>query len=44
MMQIKCFEFNFLPVNTYIIWDETGEAAIIDPGCFYPGETDQLIH
>lgn len=42
MMQIKCFEFNFLPVNTYVIWDETKEAAIIDPGCYYPGETDAL--
>lgn len=41
-MQVKCFEFNFLPVNTYVIWDETKEAAVIDPGCFYPGETDTL--
>ena len=42
MMNVKCFEFNFLPVNTYVIWDETKEAAVIDPGCFYPGETEQL--
>ena len=42
MMQVKCFEFNFLPVNTYVIWDETNEAAIIDPGCYFPGETDKL--
>ena len=42
MMQVKCFEFNFLPVNTYVVWDETKETAIIDPGCFYPGETDTL--
>jgi len=42
MMQVKCMEFNFLPVNTYVIWDETKEAAVIDPGCFYPGETDLL--
>ena len=42
MMQVKCFEFNFLPVNTYVIWDETREAAIIDPGCFYSGESDRL--
>lgn len=42
MMNIKCFEFNFLPVNTYVIWDETLDAAIIDPGCFYPGENEQL--
>ena len=37
-MNIKCFEFNFLPVNTYIIWDDTLQAAIIDPGCFYQDE------
>ena len=42
MMQVKCMEFNFLPVNTYVIWDDTGEAAVIDPGCFYPGETGRL--
>lgn len=42
MMQVKCFEFNFLPVNTYVIWDETDEAAIIDPGCFYPEESKTL--
>ena len=42
MMQVKCFEFNFLPVNTYILWDETKEAAIIDPGCYFKGETDKL--
>jgi glyoxylase-like metal-dependent hydrolase (beta-lactamase superfamily II) len=42
MMNVKCLEFNFLPVNTYIIWDETKEAAVIDPGCYYPDESAQL--
>ena len=42
MMNVKCFEFNFLPVNTYVVWDETLEAAVIDPGCFYDGESDAL--
>lgn len=42
MMNIKCFEFNFLPVNTYVVWDGTNQAAVIDPGCYYPGETEQL--
>ncbi|MCQ2065938.1 MAG: MBL fold metallo-hydrolase [Bacteroidaceae bacterium] len=41
-MNVKCFEFNFLPVNTYVVWDETLEAAVIDPGCFYDGESDAL--
>ena len=34
-MRIKRFEFNMFPVNTYVLWDETKEAVIIDPGCFY---------
>lgn len=42
MMQIRCLEFNFLPVNTYVVWDESRECAIIDPGCFYPGENEKL--
>ena len=37
-MKIKRFEFNMFPVNTYVVWDETGEAAIIDPGCYYQEE------
>lgn len=41
-MNVKCLEFNFLPVNTYIIWDDTKECAIIDPGCFYEGESERL--
>ncbi len=41
-MNVKCLEFNFLPVNTYIIWDDTNECAIIDPGCFYKGENEKL--
>ena len=42
MISVKCFEFNFLPVNTYVVWDETCQAVVIDPGCYYPGETEQL--
>lgn len=37
-MKIKRFEFNPLPVNCYILWDETGEAVVIDPGCYYDSE------
>ena len=31
-----------LPVNTYVVWDETNEAAVIDPGCYYKGEGEEL--
>lgn len=37
-MKIKKFEFNNFPVNTYVVYDETGEAAVIDCGCIYPEE------
>ena len=35
MLHIKTFEFNMLPVNTYVVWDETKEAVVIDCGCYY---------
>lgn len=42
-MIVKCFEFNMLPVNTYVVWNQDNrEAVIIDPGCYFPGETDIL--
>lgn len=43
MLKIKQFEFNMLPVNTFVIWDEhTREAAVIDAGCYFPEECDKL--
>ena len=36
-MKIKRFEFNMFPENCYVLWDETNEAVVIDPGCFYEG-------
>src|SRR3712207_2423772 len=41
-MKIKRFEFNMFPVNCYVIWDETKEAVVIDPGCFYEEEKQKL--
>ena len=41
-MKIKRFEFNMFPVNCYVLWDETKEAAIIDAGCYYREEQEQL--
>ena len=37
-MTIKKFEFNMFPVNCYVLYDETKEAVVIDPGCFYEEE------
>ena len=42
-MKVKQFEFNMLPVNTYVVWDEhTHEAAVIDAGCYTPKECETL--
>ncbi len=41
-MKIKKFEFNMFPVNCYVLSDETGEAVIIDAGCFYEEEKQTL--
>lgn len=44
-MITKRFEFNMLPVNTYVISDEASkEAAIIDAGCYYKREQETLAN
>ena len=42
MIQIKSFVFNPFSENTYVLHDETGEAVIIDPGCYDKAELKQL--
>ena len=42
-MNIAIFTFNPFQENTYIIYDETNNAAIIDPGCSNKEEQDNLI-
>tara|TARA_B100000902_G_scaffold395993_2_gene455814 strand:+ start:8372 stop:9037 length:666 start_codon:yes stop_codon:yes gene_type:complete len=37
-MNIKKLTFNIFYENTYIIWDETKECIIIDPGCYEDNE------
>lgn len=41
-MNIKTFIFNPIQVNTYLLWDETGEAVLIDCGCFFDHEKEIL--
>jgi len=38
MLQIKQFSFNDFQVNTYVVYDDTKECIIIDPGMYYENE------
>ena len=42
MLNIKTFEFNMLPENTYVVWDETKEAVVIYCGCYYDSEKEEF--
>ncbi len=41
-MKVKQFVFNMFQENTYLIWDETGEAAIIDAGMLFDREKSEI--
>src|SRR5437868_5115849 len=38
MLQVQRFVFNAFQENTYILFDETGECIVIDPGCYEEDE------
>ncbi len=42
MIEIVKFVFNPFQENTYLLYDETGECIIIDPGCFERNEKELL--
>ncbi len=42
MIQIQSFVFSPFQENTYILFDETHEAVIIDPGCLMQAEKETL--
>lgn len=42
MIQIQIFVFNPFQVNTYVLYDETGKALIIDPACYGQKEEKEL--
>lgn len=37
-MKVKHFELNPFRENTYVLYDETKQCVIIDPGCYDPSE------
>ena len=42
MLNIKTFTVNAFQVNSYVLWDETGECVIIDPGMQSSSEEDEI--
>ncbi len=42
MFKIKFFTFNPIGENTYILYNESKQCIIIDPGCYFEEENDQL--
>jgi len=44
MLQIHTLTFNPFQENTYLLYDETKECAIVDPGMYSPAEQDTLVN
>ncbi|MEN9547803.1 MAG: hypothetical protein RIR12_394 [Bacteroidota bacterium] len=42
MLSVKSFTFSPVQENTYILYNEKGDCCIIDPGCYFPKERDDL--
>lgn len=42
MFAVKVFIFSPVQENTYVLYNEKDECIIIDPGCYYDNERDEL--
>lgn len=42
MFAVKVFIFSPVMENTYVLYNEQHECIIIDPGCYYPEEKEEL--
>lgn len=42
MSHIAAFTFNPFQENTYVVYDDSGECVIIDPGCYNQQERNEL--
>lgn len=42
MLKIRTFVFSPIQENTYLLYNEFNDCAIIDPGCYFPEEKDEL--
>ncbi len=44
MINVKIFTFNPLQENTYILFNEALECMIVDPGCYFDNEREEIIN
>ncbi len=44
MLQIQSFVFNPFQENTFVLYDETSECIVVDPGCADDSENAELRH
>lgn len=44
MLSIKAFTFNPVQENTYVVYNEKSNCCIIDPGCYFEEERDDLAN
>lgn len=42
MLVVKDFVFSPIEENTYVLYNEAGECCIIDPGCYFSNERNEL--
>jgi len=42
MLRIQSLTFNPFQEQTYVVWNTSGQAIIIDPGCYSPEEKSEL--
>ena len=42
MLTVKSFTFSPVQENTYVLYNEQKQCCIIDPGCYFPAERDEL--
>jgi hydroxyacylglutathione hydrolase len=42
MLKIKAFVFSPIQENTYVLYNQFNDCLIIDPGCYFPEEKDEL--
>ncbi|MGE5518502.1 MAG: MBL fold metallo-hydrolase [Candidatus Dadabacteria bacterium] len=44
MLTVQPFTFNPVQENTYLLYNEKGECCIIDPGCYFASEEQEIQH